>query len=45
MSPFCLINVAEIREHAVATSPDLREPILYTRLTDWVLRSLRLGRG
>jgi hypothetical protein len=45
MSPFCLINVAEIRDHAVATSPDLREPVLYARLTDWVLRLLRLGRG
>jgi hypothetical protein len=43
MSPFCLINVAEIRDHTT-TSYNLRKPILYARLTDWLVHLLRLGR-
>lgn len=47
MSPFCLINVAEIRDHA-ATAPEWQESIFCARLNGliaWVTRLLRVGRG
>jgi hypothetical protein len=41
MSPICLINVAHIRDHAVAsnTTHKIR---WYVRLSDWFGRSLRV---
>ncbi|SDH45968.1 hypothetical protein [Paraburkholderia phenazinium] len=44
MSPICLINVAEIRDHA-RPSPDLRETTRYPRVINWIARLLRINRG
>jgi hypothetical protein len=41
MSPFCLIDVAEIRDHAIAPH-EVRETTWHARLTDWMARLLRV---
>jgi len=41
MSPFCLIDVAEIRSHATAPH-DVRESTWHARLTGWVARLLHV---
>jgi len=42
MSPICLINVAEIRDHALRPA-DLPESTWHVRLIDWMMRLLRVG--
>ncbi|HEV3423227.1 MAG TPA: hypothetical protein VG105_05450 [Paraburkholderia sp.] len=39
MSPFCLINVAAIRDHATI-SPEIRENTWHKHLTGWMARLL-----
>jgi len=41
MSPFCLIDVAEIRSHATAPH-DVRENTWHARLAGWVARLLHV---
>jgi hypothetical protein len=43
MSPICLINVAEIRDHAHPT-PQLHSTVWYTRFINSVERLLRMNR-
>ena len=44
MSPFCLIDVAGIREHATAPH-DVRESTWRARLSGWVTRVLHVRKG
>jgi hypothetical protein len=44
MSPFCLIDVAGIRNHATA-SHDVRESTWFARLLGWMTRVLRMRRS
>jgi len=44
MSPFCLINVAAIREHATP-SPETQTTTRRARLTGWMPRLLGLRRS
>jgi hypothetical protein len=41
MSPICLINVADIRDHAVPSNTT-RKIRWYVRFSDWFGRSLRV---
>jgi hypothetical protein len=44
MSPFCLIDVAGIREHAEVPH-DVRQSAWHKRLGSWMSRVLHGGRG
>lgn len=41
MSPFCLIDAADIRDHATVPH-DLRESTWHARLTSWMTRLLHI---
>ncbi|WNC89281.1 hypothetical protein RI103_16600 [Paraburkholderia sp. FT54] len=44
MSPFCLIDVAGIRDHATVPH-DVREAAWHARLTGWIARLLHVLHG
>ncbi|MGE8488723.1 MAG: hypothetical protein ACN6OQ_10315 [Paraburkholderia nemoris] len=44
MSPFCLIDVTGIRDHATVPH-DVRESGLHASLSAWMIRLLRVFRG
>ncbi|MGF6756350.1 hypothetical protein [Paraburkholderia sp. GAS334] len=42
MSPFCLIDIAGIRDHSTVPH-DVPEPARHTRFTAWILRLFHHG--